>query len=113
MARVLDLNCVQNSIMDLTLQDEARTVFHLDIPTEELVREFEAMIPELDDLKKGDRAAINKIFEVAAKLISINLDYIQVTAEELRSVYRMNVISALNFFSAYMDALESLANEKN
>ena len=113
MARVLDLNCAQSSILDLTLQDEARTVIHLDIPTEELVQEFEAMLPELDNLKRGDREAVNRIFEIAAKLININLDYIQVTAAELRGVYRMNVISALNFFSAYMDALEALTNEKN
>lgn len=113
MARILDLNCMQSSIMDVTLQDEARTVFHLDIPTEELVQEFEAMLPELDSLKKGDRQAVNNIFEVAAKLISCNLDFITVTAAELRGAYRMNVISALNFFSAYMDALEALTNEKN
>lgn len=113
MARVLDLNNVQNSLMDLTLQDKDRTIVHLDIPTEELVQEFEAMLPKLDTLKKGDHSAVNEIYDVAAKLINVNLDFFQVTGQELRTTYRMNVLSALNFFGAYLDALETLANGKN
>lgn len=113
MARVLDLNVVQSSLMDLILQDEARTVVHLDIPTEELVQEFEAMLPRLDTLKKGDRSAVNEIYNVAAKLISVNLDFFEVTGQELRTTYRMNVLSAINFFGAYLDALETLTKEKN
>ena len=113
MARVLDLNTVQSSILDITLQDKDRTVVHLDVPSEELVRELEALVPELDKLKKGDRAAVNETYEVAAKLINCNQDYFQVTAQELRTTYRMNLLSAINFLSAYFDCIEALANQKN
>ena len=113
MARVLDLNTVQTSLMDLTLQDPNRTVVHLDIPTEELVREFEAMLPELDTLKKGDRAAVHRIYDIAAKLISVNMDFFTVTGEELRTTYRMNVLSAIQFLGVYLDTLETIANGKN
>lgn len=113
MARVLDLNAVQTSLMDLTLQDKDHTIVHLDIPTEELVQEFEAMLPELEHLKKGDRTGVNRIYDIAAKLININLDFFTVTGEELRTTYRMNVISAIQFFGAYFDAIDALTNEKN
>ncbi len=113
MARVLDLNIVQNSIMDLTLQDANRTVVHLDFPTEELVQELEAMQGEFEALKKGDRRAVEKIYDLAASLINCNFDYFKVTGQELRNTYRMNVVGALQFFSAYLSFLEDLKNEKN
>jgi hypothetical protein len=104
---------VQSSILDITLQDVNRTVVHLDIPSEELVQELEALVPELDKLKKGDYAAVNETYEVAAKLINCNLDGIRVTSRDLRTTYRMNLLSAINFFSAYFDCIEALANQKN
>lgn len=113
MARVLDLNTVQSSLLDITLQDKDRTTLRLDYPTEELVRELEAMIPQLHKLENGDRAAIVMTYDLAAKLINCNLDYIETTGEELRTKYRMNLISAVAFFGAYMDAIRALENEKN
>ena len=113
MARVLDLNSVQSSFMDLTLQDENRTVVHLDLPTEELVQDLKKMQTELDALRKGDRDAVEKIYDLAANLINCNLDFFKVTGQELRVTYRMNVLSAINFFSAYLDFIRSLENEKN
>ena len=113
MARTLDLNRIQTSIMDLTLQDETRTVVHLDFPTEELVQELEAMKDELDALRKGDRQAVEKIYDLAASLINCNFDFLTVTGEELRTTYRMNVLGALQFFSAYLSFLDDLKNEKN
>ena len=38
--RTLDLNNIQESLLDVTLRDDARTVLHLDIPTEKLVNEL-------------------------------------------------------------------------
>lgn len=113
MARVLDLNCVQSSLMDLTLQDENRTVLSLDFPTEALVRELENMSPELAKIEKGDRSAVDMIYDLAARLISCNFDFVKVTAEELRGKYRMNLFSAIQFFNGYLDAINELSNSKN
>ena len=113
MARVLDLNCVQSSIMDLTLQDDDRTVLHLDFPTEALVRELEQMGPELKKIESGDRSSVELIYDLAARLISCNFDYIKVTAQELREKYRMNLFSAMTFFSAYLSFINDLGNQKN
>lgn len=113
MAKLLDLTGFDYSFLDIKLRDKNQTIIHLDIPTEELVQEFEALLPRLDDLKKGDYAAIREIYEIGAKLININLDFIQVTAEELRTTYNMPVLSMLGFFNGYLDALDALAKEKN
>lgn len=113
MARVLDLNNVQQSFMDLTLQDDARTVVHLDIPQEALVSELQGMGPELEKLKTGDRDSVDMIYDLAARLISCNLDYFTVTGRELREKYGMNLFSAIAFFSAYMGFINELSNQKN
>lgn len=113
MARVLDLNKVQNSFMDLTLQDTAQTVVHLDIPTEALVSELEGMGPELKKLEAGDRSSVDAIYDLAARLINCNLDLFTVTGKELQGKYGMNLFSAIAFFSAYLGFINELSNEKN
>lgn len=113
MPRVLDLNTAQSSLLELTLQDEKHTMLQLDIPTEALVRELEGLTPELEKIKTGDRSSVEMIYDLAARLISCNLDYVTVTGEELRTKYRMNLVSAINFFSAYFDAIQALIDEKN
>lgn len=113
MAKVLDLNELQNSILDLTLQDEHRTVVHLEFPTEALVRELEALQPELVKMQKGDASAVVAIYDLAAKLINCNSDLITVTGEQLRKDYRMSVLSAIKFFDAYLGAINEIANAKN
>lgn len=113
MARVLDLNEVQSSFMDLTLRDEARTVVHLDIPTEGIVAELQNMQTNLEELKKGDQAAIMAIYDLMAKLVNCNLDLFRVTGEELQKKYGMNLVVTLKFFSVYMAYIEELSNQKN
>lgn len=113
MARVLDLNSAQQSLIELTLQDENRTHLSLDIPSEQLVNEMENLLPELQKIKQGDRQSVDMIYDVAAKLISCNLDFVTVTAEELRGKYRMNLVSAINFFNAYFTAIEEIIKTKN
>lgn len=113
MAAILDLNEISCSMLDITLRDKDRTVVHLDIPSEELVQQLEAMQPELDSLRTGDYSAVKKIYELAAKVINVNVDGFQVTAEELPQKYGMNILASLNFFGAYIDAVEALKNQKN
>ena len=113
MPRVVDLNSGQSSLLTLTLQDEKRTTLELDIPTEALVRELEGLTPELEKIKTGDRSSVEMIYDLAARLISCNLECLQVTAEDLRAKYHMNLVSAINFFSAYFDAIQALIDEKN
>ena len=113
--KILDLNNVERSVMDLTFMDEARTTLTLKIPTEDLVNELENMGPELAKMKTGDRDAVDLIYGLAARLISCNRDFVEVTAAELRDKkkYRMDLESLLIFVSNYMDFISSIANQKN
>lgn len=113
MSRVLDLNSVQSSFMDLTLRDDAHTMVQLDIPTEALVNELQNMGPELKKMETGDRTAVNMIYDLAARLINCNSDFLTVTGEELRTKYRMNLVVMLTFFKSYMGFINELSNQKN
>jgi hypothetical protein len=113
MPRVLDFNNLQNSILDITLRDEARTVVHLDIPSEEVINELQNMGPEIERMKTGNQAAVNGIYDLAARLINCNLDYFTTTGDELMRRYGMNLVLTLQFFSAYMDCIAELSNQKN
>jgi hypothetical protein len=113
MARILDLNNVQQSFMDLTLQDDAHTVVHLDITTEENVNKLLSIGPDLEKLKSGNREGVDMCYDLAAQIISCNLDYFTVTGKELREKYRMNLYTLIAFFSAYLGFINELSNQKN
>lgn len=113
MARVLDFNELQSSILDITLRDEARTVVHLDLPNEALINELQNMGPEIEKMKTGTQTAVKGIYDLAARLINCNLDYFQTTGDELLRKYSMNLVLTMQFFSAYMDCIAELSNQKN
>ena len=113
MNKVLDLNSVQRPTLELTMMDEARTLIRVSTPTEAMVQELQELGPEFNRMKTGDRSAVAAIYDLAARLISCNRDFITVTAEELRSKYRMDLESAIVFFTAYMDFIAAITNEKN
>lgn len=114
MARVLDLNTVERPTLELTMQDKDRTTILVSTPSEALVRELEEVAAEMSTLfNRGDQESVDAIYDLAARLISCNRQGLQVTAEELRTKYRMGLESALLFYSAYLDFINELTNEKN
>lgn len=113
MPRALDFNEVQSSFLDITLRDDARTVVHMDLPNEGLIAELQGMQGELQQMKTGNQSAVNDIYDLGARLISCNFDLFQVTGEELRTKYGMNLVLMLTFFAAYMGAINELNNQKN
>ena len=113
MNKVLDLNSAQRPTLELTMMDDDRTVIRVSTPTEAMVQELQSMGPNLGKLTKGDKSSVELIYDLAARLISCNRDFVTVTAEELRGKYRMDLESAILFFSAYMDFIAGITNEKN
>lgn len=114
MAHVLDLNKAHQYTLELRLNDEAHTVLLIGLPTEAMKQELEAMLPELAPrMVKGDKEALVLIYDLAARLINRNRNFITVTGDELRTKYNLDVESALVFFNAYLDLLAAVANEKN
>jgi hypothetical protein len=113
MERILDLNSVKRPTLVLTLMDDDRTVLHVKTPTEDMVSELQSMQDDLRKLETGDRNAVAMIYDLAARLLSCNRDYIRITAEDLRKKYRVDLESLILVYSAYLEFINGLANEKN
>jgi hypothetical protein len=110
---VLDFNSAQRPTLELTMMDDARTILRVKTPPESMIQELQNMSAELRKLETGDGDAVGMIYDLAARLMSQNRDYIKVTAEDLRGKYRMAVEDLILFYSAYLDFINTLTNEKN
>lgn len=114
MAKILDLNALEQPTLELKLRDEKRTVFRLTTPTTRLVEKFIEAKAEVAEIAKTHNAEkIKKLFELTAEIISCNADYITVTAEELRDVYRLTFGDLVVIFAAYLDFIKEFNNAKN
>lgn len=112
--RTLDLNKAKLPTLVLTLQDEEQTKVTITIPSEGLISEMQSLAPDLmDTIKNGDKEGIEAVYDMAADLISCNRDFKKFTGKELREKYNMDLESAVLFFSAYMDFITDVTNEKN
>ena len=114
MAKMLDLNALEQPVLEIKLKDENRTIFRLTTPTTRLVEKFSAVKAELSDVAESkDIEKIKKVYELTAELISCNADYITVTAEELRDTYRLTFGDIVVIFAAYLDFIRDFNNAKN
>lgn len=114
MAKTLDFNTITPPTLVLTMRDEGRTEIVVTTPTEMLVEELQALAPELTKLLGADNAeSIKTAYDLAAKLISCNRSGLQVTADDLRKKYRLNLDALIVFYNAYLDFLNEITGAKN
>ena len=114
MAKMLDLNALEQPILEVKLRDDNRTIFRLTTPTTKLVDRFVAAKGEMSEIASSrDAEKIKKLYELTAELISCNAEYITVTAEELRDKYRLTFGDIIVIFAAYLDFIKEFNNAKN
>lgn len=114
MAKILDLNALDQPTLELTMRDDNRSTFRLTTPTTRLVEKFIEAKTEVGEVAKTrDAEKIKKLFELTAELISCNAEYITVTAEELRDRYRLTFGDLVVVFAAYLDFIKEFNNAKN
>lgn len=114
MAKTLDFNRWTGPNFPIVMRDENKTRVRVSSPTEGLMEELEKKLPYLNQaLEAGDASTIKAIYELAAKLISCNLDGLQVTAEDLRDVYKLNLEMLVAFYNAYLDFINEITSAKN
>ena len=114
MAKTLDFNIINPPTLPLIMRDERRTEIIVSTPTEQLVEELQALAPELTKiLNVGDADSIQAVYGLAAKLISCNRSGLQVTAEDLRDKYKLNLEALVVFYSVYLDFINEIINAKN
>lgn len=114
MANVVNFNRHRPPILPVELLDDENTVIHVTPPTVDLQDELRARLPELNALLNGDddekRTAL---FDLAARLMSCNRNMRKITAEQLRTVYRIDEEDLIVFYNAYANFLADLENAKN
>ncbi len=114
MAKTLDFNTVTPPTLPLVMRDDRRTEIVVTTPTEGLVEELQAVAPRMMELLNADNAdAIPVIYDLAARLISCNRAGLQVTAEDLRDKYHLNLEALIVFYNVYLDFLNEITNAKN
>lgn len=114
MAKTLDFNVLNPPTLPLIMRDERRTEIIVSAPTEMLVEELQALAPELSKvLNANDTESIKAVYGLAAKLISCNRSGLQVTAEDLRDKYKLNLEALIVFYNVYLDFLNEIHNAKN
>ena len=114
MAKLLDLNALDQPVLEIALRDENRTIFRLTTPTVSLVEKFTAAKAEISEIAKSRNVdKIKKLYELTAELISCNADYITVTAEDLRDKYRVTFGDLVVIFAAYLDFIREFNSAKN
>lgn len=111
--KVLDLNSAQRPTLVLTMMDDERTVLRVKTPPESMIQELQEMQGDLGKLTTGDRESVALIYDLTARLLSYNRDFIRVTADDLRGKYRVDLEALLLIMSAYLDFIQTLINEKN
>lgn len=114
MAKKLDFNAIKRPTLELTMKDAKRTIFRVTTPKESSIERLDAIGKELREIvDRGDRAETKAVFELAAELISFNLDDLTVTADELKTVYKLHLEDLVVFFATYMDFITEINNAKN
>lgn len=96
------------------LPDKKKTVVHVAPPLLSLIEEVTARLPDLLDLHtKSAPERARASFDLAARMMSCNLDGMTFTAEELRDVYKLTRYDVIGFFKLYVDFLADLKDAKN
>lgn len=112
--KTLDFNALTQPTLTLTMKDNERTVIKVTTPTENLVERLSAGMADLKAvLAAKDKDSISAAFQLAADLISCNMDGITVSLEDLRGKYRFELFDLLAFYKVYMEFISEIQNAKN
>lgn len=114
MAKTLDFNVIVPPTLPLVMCDPARTKIDVVAPTEGLVEELGVVGPAMKEaLASDEEASVPVLYDLAARLISCNKQGLQVTAEELRDKYKLNLEALIVLYNTYTDFLNEVASAKN
>lgn len=110
----LNFNKYRPPILPIEMMDEEHTVIHVVPPTVDLQEELRASTADLYALLNGDDESKREgLFDLAARLMSCNRNMRKVTAEQLRTTFRLDEEDMVVFYEAYVDFLKGIENAKN
>lgn len=114
MAKTLDFNVIVPPTLPLVMCDAEKTKIDVVAPIEGLVEELQAVAPAMiEALASDEKESIPVIYDLAARLISCNKQGLQVTAEDLRDKYKLNLEALIVFYNVYTDFIDEVGDAKN
>lgn len=113
MEHELNLNTVKRPTFKLTLMDEEQTTLYVRMPTLDMYKEMQALSEELRGRDEDDQDTVAELYRFIARVISHNRDRIEVTPDELRDKYNVDLETLLIVFKAYIKFLSAHTNAKN
>lgn len=124
MSKILDLNNFEIPTMELVFPGADRTSLHVTVPSEALINEMKNWAKtDLDKLSSGDSQGVEMSYDLTARLLSCNLEGIELTATTLREriaetdVCKKHHVDPLwvlmQIVKTYMEFIHELENEKN
>ena len=114
MARTLDFNTLAQPTLEMVMRDEKKTHINVTAPSYELLEKLEANMTSITDAcKKKDIKSLQVGYDLAAELVSCNMEGIKVTGQELREKYGVDYTLLFAFLIAYMDFINDIKQAKN
>ena len=114
MPKKLDFNTINPPVLELVMPDADKTQIDVTTPSEKLVEELQTIAPHMSEaLAADDNETIPAIYDLAARLISCNRQKLQVTVDDLRNKYKLNLEALLVFYNTYLDFLNEITDAKN
>lgn len=113
MAKALNFNNMKKRYLTITLADENKTILMIGTPTKSIMDELIILQTSIETLQEDGNniEATNDLYRACAKVMSRNKGGIEISVEYLEDTFDLEDI--MIFFSAYMDFVGEIANEKN
>lgn len=110
----LNFNQYRPPILAVEMMDEASTVIHVVHPTVDLQEELRASTADLYALLNGDdKSKREGLYDLAARLMSCNRNMRKITAEQLRTEFRLDEEDLVVFYEAYTRFVTGIEKAKN
>lgn len=110
----LNFNRYRPPIMEVELLDKNRTIIHITPPTVNLQEELRASQNDLSALLTGgDEEKRKALFDLAARLMSCNRNWLKITPEQLQKKYNIDVEDLVIFYEQYVEFITRIEHAKN
>lgn len=113
MMKTLDFNVIESPKLRLVMMDEAKTTVHVVCPTEGLMEELAIVQPQLAAATQGNGESTRLAYDLAAKLVSCNMEGRVFTVDELRGPCKWGLEMLIIFYSHYVDFINGIVEQKN
>lgn len=111
---ILNFDKYRPPILPVQMRDDQQTILNVTPPTFALQEELRAKAPGLNALlDSSEEEQRGAFWDLAARLMSCNRNHRHITAENLRTVYRLDEEDLVVFFNLYAEFLNNLEHAKN